>query len=40
VIQHGYANLPAEDREAIARYLKSVPAIENRVTAQEGSREE
>lgn len=31
VIRHGYANLPREDREAIAHYLKSVPAIENRV---------
>jgi len=29
VIRHGYANLPREDREAIAQYLKSVPAIEN-----------
>jgi len=32
VIKHGYANLPREDRVAIAVYLKSVPAIENRVT--------
>lgn len=31
VIRHGYANLPREDRDAIARYLKSVPAIENLV---------
>ena len=31
VIRHGYAKLPREDREAIAHYLKSVPAIENRV---------
>lgn len=31
VIRHGYSNLPREDREAIARYLKTVPAIENRV---------
>jgi mono/diheme cytochrome c family protein len=31
VIRHGYAKLPREDREAIAIYLKSVPAIENRV---------
>ena len=29
VIEHGYANLPASDLEAIAVYLKSVPAIEN-----------
>lgn len=35
VIRHGYANLPHEDREAIAQYLKSVPAIENRVTAED-----
>ncbi len=40
VIQHGFANLPAADREAIARYLKSVPAIENEVKGQEGPREE
>jgi mono/diheme cytochrome c family protein len=33
VIRHGYANLSREDREAIARYVKSVPAIENRVRA-------
>lgn len=31
VIRHGYANLPRADREAIAVYLKTVPAIENRV---------
>ncbi|MEZ4332124.1 MAG: cytochrome c [Myxococcota bacterium] len=31
VIRHGYSSLPREDREAIARYLKSVPPIENRV---------
>jgi len=31
VIKHGYANLPREDREAIAHYLKSLPPIENRV---------
>ena len=31
VIEHGYANLPSEDLQAIALYLKSVPAIENRV---------
>jgi mono/diheme cytochrome c family protein len=34
VIRHGFANLPREDREAIARYLKSVPAIENRVEVE------
>lgn len=31
VIRHGYSSLPREDREAIAHYLKSLPAIENRV---------
>mgnify|MGYP001814031229 CR=1 FL=1 len=31
VIEHGYANLPAEDLEAIATYLRTIPAIENRV---------
>lgn len=31
VIEHGYSNLPAAEREAIAEYLASVPAIENRV---------
>lgn len=31
VIEHGYANLPAEDLEAIATYLATVPAIENEV---------
>jgi mono/diheme cytochrome c family protein len=31
VIRHGYSKLPQSDREAIARYLKTVPAIENRV---------
>lgn len=31
VIEHGYANLPASDLEAIAIYLKSIPAIENDV---------
>ena len=31
VIEHGYANLPTSDVEAIAEYLASVPAIENRV---------
>jgi mono/diheme cytochrome c family protein len=31
VIEHGYTNLPKRDLEAIAVYLKSVPAIENDV---------
>jgi mono/diheme cytochrome c family protein len=31
VIEHGYANLSAVDLEAIAIYLKSIPAIENDV---------
>ncbi len=31
VIEHGYANLPAEDLAAIATYLATVPAIENEV---------
>jgi hypothetical protein len=31
VIEHGYTNLPSSDLEAIATYLKSVPAIENDV---------
>jgi len=31
VIEHGYTNLPARDLEAIATYLKSIPAIENDV---------
>ena len=31
VIEHGYANLPADDLEAIATYLATVPAIENEV---------
>jgi mono/diheme cytochrome c family protein len=31
VIEHGYTNLPASDLEAIAVYLKSIPAIENDV---------
>ena len=35
VIRHGYAKLPHEDREAIARYLKSIPAIENQVKAED-----
>jgi mono/diheme cytochrome c family protein len=34
VIEHGYSNLPAEDLEAIAIYLKSIPAIENDVSAE------
>lgn len=29
VIEHGYSALPAADLEAIATYLKSIPAIEN-----------
>jgi mono/diheme cytochrome c family protein len=29
VIEHGYTNLPKSDLEAIAIYLKSIPAIEN-----------
>lgn len=29
VIEHGYTNLPKSDLEAIATYLKSIPAIEN-----------
>ncbi len=35
VIEHGYAELPASDLEAIAEYLASVPAIEHRVQATE-----
>jgi hypothetical protein len=31
VIEHGYAELPAEDLEAIAEYLASVPAIRHRL---------
>lgn len=34
VIEHGYAALPDADLEAIAAYLETVPAIENRVKAQ------
>lgn len=34
VIEHGYANLPREDLEAIATYLQSVPPIENRVSGK------
>jgi len=33
VIEHGYANLPRADLEAIAEYLATVPAIGNRVRA-------
>jgi mono/diheme cytochrome c family protein len=33
VIEHGYAHLPAEDLDAIAAYLATVPAIENHVTS-------
>ena len=33
VIEHGYGQLPASDREAIATYLLSLPAIENEVKA-------
>ena len=33
VIEHGYAELPASDLEAIAAYLETLPAIENRVKA-------
>ena len=31
VIEHGYANLPVGDLEAIAAYLATIPPIENRV---------
>jgi mono/diheme cytochrome c family protein len=31
VIEHGYANLPPKDLQAIATYLSSVPAIANQV---------
>ncbi len=31
VIEHGYAELPTSELEAIAAYLRSVPPIENRV---------
>ena len=34
VIEHGYANLPASDLEAIATYLKTIPAIENDVRSR------
>ena len=34
VIEHGYANLPASDLEAMAVYLRTVPAIENRVKGE------
>ena len=33
VIEHGYAELPASDLEAMAEYLATVPSIENRVKA-------
>jgi len=33
VIEHGYANLPIEDLEAISFYLRTIPAIEHAVTA-------
>ena len=35
VIEHGFARLPAADREAIATYLRSLPPIENEVKAPE-----
>lgn len=35
VIEHGYAELPTSELEAIAEYLATVPAIENRVRATE-----
>ncbi len=35
-IEHGYAHLPGADREAIAAYLLTVPAISNRVQAEPG----
>ncbi len=34
VIQHGYANLPREDLEAIAGYLGTLPPIENEVKGE------
>ena len=37
VIEHGYANLPREDLQAIAVYLRSIPAIENEVKGGDGS---
>jgi mono/diheme cytochrome c family protein len=36
VIRHGYSHLAPEDRTAIARYLQTVPAIENRVKKGDG----
>ena len=36
VIEHGYANLPAEDLRAIARYMRSLPAIRNEVRGAGG----
>lgn len=35
VIEHGYAELPASELEAIAEYLATVPAIANRVKAMD-----
>jgi len=35
VIEHGYARLPKSDRQAIAAYLLSLPAIENAVKAKD-----
>ncbi len=37
VIEHGYSKLPREDLEAIAEFLASVPAIENRVKGVKGN---
>jgi len=34
VIEHGYTNLPRSDLEAIATYLKSIPAIENELRVE------
>lgn len=36
VIRHGFAQLSSGDREAIARYVKSVPAIAHRVKTDAG----
>ena len=33
LIEHGYGKLSQQDLDAVAAYLKTVPAIENRVTA-------
>lgn len=35
VIEHGYSKLPREDREAIAEYLGTIPAVENHVEGHE-----